>query len=87
MYVCERECVSEWVFVSKHVCAHLLESWGESHRDLVDISVAVGREGIWFYPFLFLNLGDRVGLFLYNPYKEGKEMRRGKLLSYVSQPE
>lgn len=58
------------------VCVHLLESRGESRRGLADKSVAVGREGIWFYPFLFLNFGDRVSLFLYNPCKV-VEMRWG----------
>lgn len=76
------DCGWTWVFLcvcvcmKVCVCAHLLESRGESRRGLVDISVAVGREGIWFYPFLFLNLGDRVSLFLYNPCKV-VEMRRG----------
>lgn len=64
----EPECVCVCVCLYESVCAYLLESQGESRRSLLDISVAVGKEGFLdFYPFLFLNLGDRVGLFLYNP--------------------
>lgn len=35
-----------------------------------------GGKAFDFYPFLFLNLGDRVSLFLYNPCKV-VGMRRG----------
>lgn len=59
--VTEPECFFVWVCVQtcvlyESVCVYLLESRGESRRDLADKRVALGREGIRFYPFLFFQL-------------------------------
>lgn len=57
----EPECFFVWVCGRRRVfcmkvCVCLLESQGESRRDLADKRVALGSEGIRFYPFLFFQL-------------------------------
>lgn len=76
VFLCVRVCLYESVCVC--VCTFAWESGGRELRGLVDIGVAVGREGIWFfYPFLFLNLGGSCEFIFLQSLWGVVEMRQG----------